>query len=288
MIDWHGRENIRPTRKENTTLPSTPTENFHSAQEPSVNSQMLCSSMMLDIREKGVITARLSKLSTKKAWFVSANNLTASKTFVYNVLAMYIETFRHWVCWVRLYVTFDPVTRTSTSLLLNLLPPERIFIQSRLEDKELHPFTSHPLFVPVLVMELLYQETSDGLAQAHSNSINMYIVAGLHDNQVYNCLKEEDLDIEKASEDSLRHEQQMLILFEKIENNIKIGTKLMVWFSTFDTASMSAFQRKRFESADAILRDRLKYFLDGFDFQLIRLKRAHGHAQLNRLGVIIH
>jgi hypothetical protein len=213
---------------------------------------------------------------------------STTQIFVHTVLAMYIETFSHWIYWVRLYVTFDPVTHTSTSLLLNLLPRERIFIQSRLEDKALHPFTQHPLFVPVLVMELLLQETSNHLVKAFSNSVRMYIVADLHDSQIHKCLKEEDLDIEKASEDSLKHEQYILILFEKIENNIKIGAKLMAWFSTFDTTSMTAFQRKRFECADAILRDRLKYLLDVFEFQLIRLKRAHGHAQLNRLGVILH
>ena len=207
---------------------------------------------------------------------------------VFNVLAMYIETFSHREYWVRLYVTFDPVKHVATSLLLNLLPQERNFIQSRLEDEALHPFTSHPLFVPVLALELLLQEASDRRAEAFSNSVEMYIVADLHDNQVYKRLKQNDLDIEAASEQSLRHEQNILILFEKIETNIKIGTKVLRWFGTFDTSFMTESERKRFQSADSILRNRMEYLVEGFELQLIRLKRTQGHAQLNRLGVVLH
>jgi hypothetical protein len=58
MIDWRGQEILQSTRRENTLLPSISMENFHSAQEPSANSQMLCSSMMLDMLEMQ-LTARL-------------------------------------------------------------------------------------------------------------------------------------------------------------------------------------------------------------------------------------
>jgi hypothetical protein len=207
---------------------------------------------------------------------------------VSNVLAIYIETFSHWEYWVRLYVTFDPVTHTSTSLLLNLLPQEHNFIESRLKDKALHPFTPHPLFVPVLVMELLFQEASCNLVQAHKNSVKMYIVADLHNNKVYECLKQDDLDIERASEDSIRYEQSILILFEKIENAMKIGAKLMTWFGNFHTSSMAESERQSFQSADAILRNRVENLVDRFEMQLMRLRRAHGHTQLNRLGVSLH
>jgi hypothetical protein len=204
-----------------------------------------------------------------------------------NFIALYIETFCHREHWVRLYVTFDIARQASTSLLLNLLPRERNFIQSKLEDQNLHPFTFHPLFVPVIVIDLLFYEVLDQLHQAFSKSVNTYIDADLYDSQTYKHLKKEDLDIEEASDKSLQHEQNILVLFEKIENAIKIAAKLISWFESFDTTSMSEYQRKQFLSTGSILQDRLEYVLDVLDLQLVRLKRTHGHAQLNRLGVQI-
>ena len=198
-----------------------------------------------------------------------------------------MENLSHRECWFRLFVSFDASKRTSTTLLHGLLPRERKVIESRLEDQDLHPFSLHPLFVPVLVTELMFLEAKEQLSKAFVTSIHVYVAADLHINLGYKHLKDKNLDIEKASEDCLRHEQNILILFEKIETNIKITARLMTWFSTFDTTSMTAFHRKRFESADAILRARLKYLMDGFEFQLVRLKRAHGHTQLNRLGVLV-
>jgi hypothetical protein len=207
-------------------------------------------------------------------------------TYIYYCIAMYIETFGHRECWVRLSVTFDAARHVSTIFLHNLLPNEREFIKSKLEDETLQPFSLHPLFVPVLILELLFHEAIHTLGPEFGYSIHMYINANLHVLRGYE-LPKHDLDIEEASEDSLRHEQSILILFEKIESAIKIGTKVLNWFGTFDTSFMSECERKGFQSADAILRNRMEYLVEGFELQLIRLRRTQGHAQLNRLGVFL-
>jgi hypothetical protein len=143
----------------------------------------------------------------------------------------------------------------------------------------------HPLFTPTLVMELLFQEASEYLHLVYCNSVGLYIAAELHTNEGYRHLKKEDLDMEEASETALGHEQHILILCEKIESNLKIGTKLLSWFDDLPTDQASAEQRTRFDSAGVIIRNRLENLIDGFEFQLIRLKRVQGHAQYNRLGV---
>jgi hypothetical protein len=118
----------------------------------------------------------------------------------------------------------------------------------------------------------------------HSATPSACIKAELHTNAGYRHLKKKDLDMEKASETALGHEQHILILCEKIESNLKMGRKLMSWFDDLPTDKMSAEKRTRFDSAGAIIRNRLENLIDGFD-QLIRLKRVQGHAQCNRLGV---
>jgi hypothetical protein len=198
---------------------------------------------------------------------------------------MYIENLSHRECWIRLYVTFDSSTHTTSSLLLHLLPSEREFIEQRLKDEAMYPFTLHPLFVPTIVMELLFQEALKCLSREFDPSVSLYIEAEFHSNERYRHLKKEDLDVEKASETSLGHEQQILILLEKLESNVKMGNQLLTWFDEFPTDKFSAEQRTRFESAGTMLRNRLESLIDGFGFQLVRLKRVQGHAQLNRLGV---
>jgi hypothetical protein len=196
-----------------------------------------------------------------------------------------MENLSHREYWIRLFVIFDAETRTSTSLLLHLLPPERDFIEQKLRDKTLYPLTLHPLFVPTLVIELLFQETTEYLDFAFGASIGMYIAAGLHDSAGYRYYKRTDLDMEKAAEKSLGHGQRILVLCEKLESNVKIANKLLSWFGELPTDKMSAEQKEHFESAGAIIRNRLESLIDGFGFQLIRLKRVQGHAQLNRVGV---
>jgi hypothetical protein len=208
-------------------------------------------------------------------------------TYIYYCIAMYIETFGHRECWVRLSITFDAARHVSTIFLHNLLPNEREFIKSKLGDEALQPFSFHPLFVPVLVLELLLEEAIHTLGPEFGYSIHMYINANLHVLRGYE-LPKRDLDIEEASEDSLRHEQSILILLEKIESAIKIGAKVLTWFGTFDTSFMTESERKRFQCADSILRNRVEYLVEGLDLQLIRLRRTQGHAQLNRLGVVLH
>ncbi len=46
------------------------------------------------------------------------------------LLAMYIENLSHRKCWFKLFVTFDLANHTTTSLLNNLLPKERDYIQA--------------------------------------------------------------------------------------------------------------------------------------------------------------
>jgi hypothetical protein len=184
-----------------------------------------------------------------------------------------------------MFVTFNSGNFTTTSLLLHLLPTERAFIEQKLGDAALQPLMHHPLFTPTLVMELLFQEASEYLHLVYCNSVGLYIAAELHTNEGYRHLKKEDLDMEEASETALGYEQHILILCEKIESNLKIGTKLLSWFDDLPTDKASAEQRTRFDSAGVIIRNRLENLIDGFEFQLIRLKRVQGHAQYNRLGV---
>jgi hypothetical protein len=143
----------------------------------------------------------------------------------------------------------------------------------------------HPLFVPTLVMELLFQETVGNLGLVYNNSIDDLITAELHGDSRYRHVKKKALGIEKASETLLGNEQDTLTLCEKIESNAKMGMKLMSWFDECPTGKMSADQRTRFISAGAIIQNRLQSLIDGFEFQLIRLKRIQGHAELNRLWV---
>jgi hypothetical protein len=98
-------------------------------------------------------------------------------------------------------------------------------------------------------------------------------------------VKKKALDIWKASETLLGDEQYTMILCEKIESNMKMGTKLMSWFDELPIGKMSADQRTRFVSARAIIQNRLQSLIDGFEFQLIMLKSVQDHAQLNRLWV---
>jgi hypothetical protein len=133
--------------------------------------------------------------------------------------AIYMENLSHREYWIRLFVVFDAETRTTTSLLLHLLPRERNVIEQKLSDNALYPLTLHPLFVPTLVIELLFQETTEYLNFAFSASIGMYIAAGLHDSAGYRHYQRKHLDMEKAADKSLGHEQNILVLCEKLESN---------------------------------------------------------------------
>jgi hypothetical protein len=184
-----------------------------------------------------------------------------------------------------LFVTFDSEKHTTTSLLLHLLPLERDFIEQKLGDKALQPLMLHPLFVPTLVMELLFQETVGLLGLVYNNSIDDLITAELHGDSRYRHVKKKAPGIEKASETLLGNEQDTLTLCEKIESNAKMGMKLMSWFDEFPTGKMSADQRTRFISAGAIIQNRLQSLIDSFEFQLLRVMRMQGHTELNRLWV---
>jgi len=146
-------------------------------------------------------------------------------------------------------------------------------MMARLEDKVLYPLSYHPLFVPILVMELLYNEVILSLAPMFGESIRLSIAADLDDDERYRHLIRKGLDIEHASERSLGHEQKnILTLAEKLGSAIKIGGKLMTWFSCFRTDNMTADQKSCFDSSSAIIQNRLEYLIDGLDIQLLRVK----------------
>jgi hypothetical protein len=171
------------------------------------------------------------------------------------------------------FVTFDPTNCTTTNIVHNLLSKERQAMMARLEDKVLYPLSYHPLFVPILVMELLYNEVILSLAPMFGESIRLSIAADLDDDERYRHLIRKGLDIEHASERSLGHEQKnILTLAEKLGSAIKIGGKLMTWFSCFRTDNMTADQKSCFDSSSAIIQNRLEYLIDGLDIQLLRVK----------------
>ena len=208
-----------------------------------------------------------------------------------HLLAIYIENLCHRRCWVRLFVVFDPITCTSTSILHNLLPEERAYIQERLDDSSLQVFSIHPIFVPTLVLELLFHEALEILDDVFINSVRLYVMVDLIADDTYiddELRRTLPLRIDqhtKQAEKSLQYEQRSLVLLEKMENAKKIATTLLSWVPEFKTKEMNSDLQTRFHAAGEVLVNRLQYMVDSLDLQMIRLKRTQGHTQLNRLGV---
>lgn len=203
---------------------------------------------------------------------------------------MYIENLCHRDCWFRLFVVFDPIRCTSASVLHNLIPKERAFIQERLEDPALKPLSLHPIFIPTLLIELLSREALQLLDSVHINSVRLYIAADLIADDRYKnepLWLSQELDAEQHAEKSLQYEQRALILLEKMESVIKLASTLLSWTPDFDKNHMSSDLQSRFQSAEKIIQNRLQYLLDTLDLQMIRVRRTQGHTQLNRLGVSV-
>jgi hypothetical protein len=203
---------------------------------------------------------------------------------------MYIENLCHRDCWFRLFIVFDPTHCTSTAVLHNLLFEEREYINERLGDKTLQPLSLHPMFVPTLIIELLFREALQLLDSTFVDSVKLYIVADLIADDRYKNDQlriNQHLDAERRSEDSLKYEQQTLVLLEKMESAIKLASKLMSWLPEFETDHMSSDLQSRFRSAGDIIQNRLEYLIDTLDLQMLRAKRTQGHAELDRLGVSV-
>ena len=202
-------------------------------------------------------------------------------------LAIYMENLCDREYWFRLFGVFDPATRTTTIILHNLLAKERAYIEERLADPLLQPFTLHPMFIPTLTIELLFGEALQLLNEGFIKAVRLYIVAKLIPDARYNDddRMEQPLDPEQGSEESLKHAQLGPILLEKMESAVKIATTLLSWMPDFEIPQPSSDLESRFQTAGEIIQNRLQYLVDTLELQMIRVKRAQGHTELNRLGV---
>ena len=72
---------------------------------------------------------------------------------------------------------------------------------------------------------------------------------------------------------------------ENIQLAILTGQKLLDWSKELDMSSMTDSQAKVFGDADAIITDRLEYFLRGMEVQMLGLKRAETIINIHRQGV---
>jgi hypothetical protein len=94
----------------------------------------------------------------------------------------------------------------------------------------------------------------------------------------------EDLNTSSPAEISLVHERKILVSCETAESIIKMGVKIISCVGRLLTEKMSIKHKNCFGSAGAIIGDQLEIVPNVFEFQLIRLKRVHAHARMNRFG----
>jgi len=196
-----------------------------------------------------------------------------------------MENFSHRSYWFKVFVAYNATNQTTTTFLHNLHLSEYEFIQARFDEVVLHPLSIHPMFVPVLVMELLFHEALAQVRFVFEDSVRLRHKAGLVKDETYKHLEQENLDIEEEATTALSHEQKIVTLLEKMEFAIKVGNKLMAWLKDFDTSTMTDELAEKFHTAGQIIYNRLEYIVDGLDIQLIRVNRAQSLTRLNRLGV---
>jgi hypothetical protein len=165
------------------------------------------------------------------------------------------------------------------------MEPELEFIHSRLSQVDLHTLTVHPMFILVLVMELLFNEAQGEARILFGDSIRLHHKANLHDNEAFKHLVEENLDIEDAATRAFGNEQRILTLQEKIEFAIKLGNKVISWIGDVEFTGATKEQEIQFNTAGQIILNIFEYLVDGLEPQLIRIARARNHSQLNRTGV---
>jgi hypothetical protein len=108
-------------------------------------------------------------------------------------------------------------------MLHNLLNTELEFVKNRVNDTALHAMSIHPMFVVVLIMELLFNEAQAEARTIFGDSIRLQHRANLHDNEAFKHLVEENLDVEEAATKAFGAEQRILGLVEKMEFSIRLN-----------------------------------------------------------------
>jgi hypothetical protein len=140
----------------------------------------------------------------------------------------------------------------------------------------------------VLILELLFDGALRKLGSTFCNSIELSTAGGLKsglDAEQCKHLQQANIDVKDTAALALTDEQELLGVQEKIEFAIKMGNKLMRWLDDLDPRSQPEGNRDQFNTAGDIIRNRIQYLVDGLDFHTLRLRRAQGQSQLNRLGV---
>lgn len=170
-------------------------------------------------------------------------------------------------------------------MIHNLLPAESEFMLKHLTNVNIYPLTIHPMLLFVLIMELLFDEVVVETRIAFGDSIRLKYFGELHTEGRFKHMAQENFDIKEAVATALGNEQKILGLIEKSEFAIRMGSKAQSWFEGLDCLVPAGEQRNRFATAGNIILNKLEYLVDGIELQLLRLKRAQGHSQLNKLGV---
>lgn len=134
-------------------------------------------------------------------------------------------------------------------------------------------------------MAMLSKEVLDAALSTFSDSIRLQHQGALHTETRFEHLREENFDNEDAAAKALGTEQKILGLLEKAEFAIMMGRKVISWIDEVDYGSLPLEQKERFDAAGAIIRNRFEYLVDGLEMQLLRLRRAQGYSQLDRLNV---
>jgi hypothetical protein len=134
-------------------------------------------------------------------------------------------------------------------MLHNLRAEQHEYIQRRLLEEALLPLTIHPLFITVLILELLFNEALEKLDSAFDNSIRLSTAGGLKagpDAELFKHLQQANIDIKVTAALALTDEQELLGVQEKIEFAMKMGNKIITWLDDLD--STPCLKRKEINS----------------------------------------
>jgi hypothetical protein len=105
------------------------------------------------------------------------------------------------------------------------------------------------------------------------------------DAELFKHRQQANIDIKDTAALALTDEQELPGVQEKTEFAIKMGNKIITWLDDLDPSSLPEEKRDQISTAGEIIQNCIKYLVDGLDFQTLRLRRAQGQSQLNRLGV---
>ncbi|KAH7400318.1 hypothetical protein BKA64DRAFT_708005 [Cadophora sp. MPI-SDFR-AT-0126] len=220
-----------------------------------------------------------------KGFFKKHRHCQVAKIAQDSVASFYVETSSHRDFWFKVFVSFDEVRQMTTVIIHNLLATELDYIEEKFNEKGLHCLTIHPLFVFVLIMDLLFREIVYGTRVALGDAVRLKLRGALHTEERFKHLQQENFNVEEEVTKALGNEQNILGLLEKTEFAIKMGTKIILWFGDLDCSTLADEQKTKFNTAGEIIRSRFEYLVDGLNFQLLRLRRAQSHSQLNRSGL---